>query len=450
MTQPVPPSPPQRNVFLVNLLPVGVTIIVLLLLLSFFGHVAPSLLAITLALILATALNPLARFFERRMPRAAAAGLTVLLVLTALLSMGFLAFPPIVDQLTGLSNNVPTSPEELLKVVRPWVHAHPQLTAVVTDDTLNKLAGQLNTMLGKVAAMLPSVAALIVGGIATALVTLVMVVFALGNPVPLVNGALGAVPPRHRLKATHALAQILKQLGAWGRATMLIMLATGVITSAGYWLLGVKNWLVFGILSALGELIPTLGPIVATIPPVLFTFPQNPQKALFVLIFVVAFQQFESYIMAPYLIGGAGELHPLSTTIGILLFGGVFGLTGAFLTVPLLIVVKAIYQHFYLTDAPDIPDAVAMALISGKVEEQLDREKEARAEAEKAVQEARDAELSRQAEQGELDLQAVLEDPVPDIQAQSPQAQSPQVQSTQPPSPQPPIIERSSTDPPTR
>lgn len=392
---PEPPSPRER-VTVLNLLPVALTVIAVLLLLSFFGQVAPSLLAITLAVILATALNPLARSFEKRMPRAAAAGLTVLLVLAA------------------LSDNIPTNSTQLLGLARKWLSTHPQFTAVITDDMLTRMAGQLNTLTGKLTGMLPSLAVLIVGGIATALVTLVMVVFALGNPVPLVNGVLGAVPPRHRVRATHALAQILKQLGAWGRATMLIMLVTGTITSLGFWALGVNNWLVFGILAALGELIPTLGPIAATIPPVLFTLADDPQKALFVLIFVVAFQQFESYVLAPFLIGGAGELHPLSTTIGILLFGGVFGLTGAFLTVPFLIVIKALYQHFYLTEAPDIPDAVAMALISGKVEEQLDREKEANAETEKALQEARDAELTRQAEQGELDLQAVLEDPAPD------------------------------------
>ena len=76
---------------------------------------------------------------------------------------------------------------------------------------------------------------------------------------------------------------------------------------------------------------------------------------------------------------------------------------------PFLIVIKALYQHFYLCDAPDIPDAVAMALISGVVEDQLTREDEARAEAQKAATEARDAALARQMERGELDLEAVLE-----------------------------------------
>ncbi len=78
---------------------------------------------------------------------------------------------------------------------------------------------------------------------------------------------------------------------------------------------------------------------------------------------------------------------------------------------PFLIILKAIYQEFYLQDAPDIPDAVAMALISGQVEEQLEREDEAREAAVKAEQAARDAELVRQAEEGELNLAAVLDIP---------------------------------------
>ena len=61
---PEPPSPRER-VTVLNLLPVALTVIAVLLLLSFFGQVAPSLLAITLAVILATALNPLARSFEK-------------------------------------------------------------------------------------------------------------------------------------------------------------------------------------------------------------------------------------------------------------------------------------------------------------------------------------------------------------------------------------------------
>lgn len=406
------PAPGRRgpNVQVVNLLPVAMAVIGVLLLLSFFGRVAPSLLAITLALILATALNPVARFFERWMSRGLAGTLTVLLVLGTIVGLGFLAVPPIVKQLSGLGESLPTDLNQIEARLNSWLSLNPTLDRVVPDDAPGRLAEQAGKLGNVLAERLPGVLTLVGGGIFTALVTLIMVVFALGNPVPIVNGFLGAVPAHYRLNATRALAQTLKQMGAWGRATVLVMLVTGTVTAAGFYLLGVQNWLVFGILAALGELVPTIGPIVASLPPVLFTLASDPEKALWVAVFVLVFQQVSGFVLAPFVVGGAGGLHPLSVTVGVLLFSGVFGIVGAFLTIPFLILIKAVYQHFYLRDAPDIPDAVAMALISGVVEEQMDREEEARKAADRAIQEVRDAELERQLQDGELDLEAVLDD----------------------------------------
>ena len=405
-----PPTPPP-TVQIVNLLPVALLVIGTLLALKFFGLVAPSLMAITLAIVLASALNPLARFLERWMPRAAAGVLTVLLVVAFLGGLGFLTIPPVVSQLSSLSEGSTMDLGQIERRLNAWLNLHPEVDGVVPDGAVGQLSEQVQRLGERLAGQLPSMVALVVGGLFTALVTLVMVVFVLGNPVPLVNGLLGAVPPAHRVKAAHALAQVLKHLGAWGRATMLIMAVTGTITALGFLALGVKNWLVFGILAALGELIPTIGPIVATLPPVLFALAEDPSRALLILIFVLVFQQLEGAVLAPFLVGGAGGLHPLSVTVGVLLFGGAFGLVGAFLTVPFLIVIKAAYQHFYLCDAPDIPDAVAMALISGKVEEQLDRQEEQREAAQRRATEAREAELTRQVDQGELNLEEALESP---------------------------------------
>lgn len=412
---PISPPPPPRpllGVQVANLLPVAVGVLFLLLALSFFGQVGPALLAITLAIILATALNPLARFLERWMPRGMAGLVTVLLVLLALVLLGWIAVPPIVAQMSALVSEMPNSVPELERRLNEFVSRSPALSSVLTESSVHRLIEQATTFATNALKGLPNVVATTVGGLFMGLVTLVMVVFVLSNPVPLVNGILGAVPPRHRPPAARALAQILKQLGAWGRATVLIMLATGGFMALGLMLLGVKNWLIFGILAALGELVPNIGPIVATIPPILFAAAEDPQKGLYVLIFALVFQQLEGFILAPFLLGGAGKLHPLSVTVGVLLFGSVFGIIGAFLTVPFLIIIKAIYQEFYLQDAPDISDAVAMALISGKVEEQIEREEE-KAEAAKEAQAEQQAELQRQIETGEVALEDALHQEAP-------------------------------------
>lgn len=406
--------PPPRNtgsVQVVNLLPVAAGIIAILLALSFFGQVGAALLVITLALILATALNPVARWLEHWLPRPVAGALTVVLVVLVLALLGLIAVPPLIAQGSMLVSSLPNSVPALEQRLNTLINRYPAIDAVLTEASVHRLIEQAGDFTTSAAKRLPNVVSTVVGGLFMGLVMLVMVVFVLSNPVPLVNGVLGAVPPRHRLPAARALAQILKQLGAWGRATVLVMLVTGACTALGLMLLKVDNWLIFGILAALGELVPNIGPIVATIPSVLFAAADDPQKGLYVALFVFAFQQVSGFVLGPFLLGGAGKLHPLSVTVGVLLFGSVFGIVGAFLTVPFLIIIKAIYQEFYLQDAPDIPDAVAMALISGKVEEQLDREEEEKAEAEKAEQEAKEAELSRQMEEGDLDLAAALEQP---------------------------------------
>ncbi|PTA69752.1 AI-2E family transporter [Deinococcus arcticus] len=408
-------SRPRVTVQVVNLLPVALAVLGILLALNFFSKVAPSLLAVTLALILATALNPVARFLERWMSRGLAGSLTVLLVVATLAGAAFVALPPAIAQLSTLgSSTVDLGSVEAR--LNSWLRSQPGVDRMIPDDALQQLERQLRQTGAQAARALPNLVGLVLGGLFTGLITLVMLVYALGNPVPLVNGALGAVPPRWRKAAMYALAQILKQMGAWGRATLLVMLVTGSCTAAGFYLLGVKNWLVFGLLAALGELVPTIGPIVATLPPVLFTLAEDPQKALYVALFVLVFQQVSGFVLSPLVVGGAGNLHPLSVIVGVLLFGGVFGLVGAFLTVPFLIVIKAVYQHFYLRESPDIPDAVAMALISGRVEEQLEREEEAREDAARAATSARDAALTQQVERGtvKLDqLEEVLEDEAP-------------------------------------
>lgn len=407
------PSPSARTGFTINnLLPVALTVIAVMLALNFFGQVAGPLLAITLAVILATALNPAARFFERWLPRGLAASLTVLLALALLIGMGWLAIPPILAQLTDLVRGLPTDLNTLEGYIDGWLERYPQLEPVLNGNSLEQLTQQVTSWAtgaaGTAAGSLVGFTGTLVGAVFTGVVTLVMVLFVLSNPTPLINGLLNAVPPKHRVKATKALAQILQQMGSWGRATLLIMLIMGVVMAAGLYFLGVQNWLIFGVIAALGELVPNIGPIAAIVPPILFTLAEDPQKAIYVIIFSVVVQQLESYVLAPFLLGGAAKMHPVSVTIGVLLFGSVFGLVGAFLTVPFLIVIKALYENFYLREKAEIPDAVASALISGKVSEQLQEKKEAREEAIKEVKEAREAELERKLERGEVDLEKAL------------------------------------------
>lgn len=353
----------------VNLLPTALTVLALLLAMSFFGQVKAPLLAITLAALLAAALNPAVRFFMRwGLLRGPAAGLTVLLGLGGLAGLGWLAVPPLVAQAADLLRELPTDLTQLERRLERWTARYPQLDFVAQEDTLAALGQRAAGWVSGAAGTLLSVTGTLLAGVITGLVTLIMLLFVLANPVPLVRGLLGALPAPQRAPARQALAQMLTQMGAWGRATLLIMLIMGTVMAGGLFVLGVENWLLFGVLSALGELVPNIGPVVAILPPILFTLADDPQRALYVALFSLVVQQIESYVLAPFLLGGAAKMHPLSVTVGVLLFGSVFGLVGAFLTVPFLIVIKAVYGAFWLVRRPPVPEEEVQALVDGEAD----------------------------------------------------------------------------------
>lgn len=362
-----PPTPGRPRVQVVNLLPTALAVLAVLLALSFFRQVRAPLLAVTLAALLAAALNPAVRFFGGRgLPRGVAAGLTVLLGLGGLAGLAWLAVPPLVAQAADLLRELPTDLTQLERRLERWTAPYPQLQFIAQEDTLAALGGRAAEWASGAAGTLLSATGTLLAGLVTGLVTLIMLLFVLANPVPLLRGLLGALPARQRAPARRAVGQVLAQTAAWGRATLLIMLIMGAVMAGGLYLLGVENWLLFGVLSALGELVPNIGPVVAIIPPILFTLADDPQRALYVALFSLVVQQIESYVLAPFLLGGAAKMHPLSVTVGVLLFGSVFGLVGAFLTVPFLIVIKAVYEAFFLSRRPPVPEEDVLALVNGE------------------------------------------------------------------------------------
>lgn len=369
MRSPIPATAPGRaGVHIRNLFPVAVGVLTLLLLINFLGQVSTPLLAIILAGILAAALNPITRFLARFMPRGLAAALTVIGTVGVGLVVGALAVPPIAAQFADLVSGLPAELTRLERRAEGWVEDYPQLQQLLHQDTLAAAAQQAAGLAGGLLGGVLGFTVKLVGTLFMGVVTMVMVLFMLANPKPMINGLLRAVPERHRGATTDAVAEILTRLGAWGRATLLVMVIMGVVMGGGLYLLGIENWLVFGVLAALGELIPTIGPILAVTPPILFALADDPQKAIWVAVFSVVVQQLESYVLAPFLLGGAGKMNPLSVTVGVLLFGSVFGLVGAFLTVPFLIVIKALIGHFYLRRRAEVPEQVADALITGELD----------------------------------------------------------------------------------
>lgn len=82
------------------------------------------------------------------------------------------------------------------------------------------------------------------------------------------------------------------------------------------------------------NIIPFFGPFIGAIPTALIILMVDPMKCLVFIIFVVILQQLDGNVIGPYILGNATKLSSFWVLFAILLFGGLFGIPGMIMGVP--------------------------------------------------------------------------------------------------------------------
>jgi predicted PurR-regulated permease PerM len=148
------------------------------------------------------------------------------------------------------------------------------------------------------------------------------------------------------------IPRIERALAGYVRGQVLLSLIIGVSAGVGLWVLGTLGWaegmdqyaLLFGAWVGFMELIPYLGPWLGAIPPVTYALIVDPVSAIWVTLLFLGIHQIEGHIVVPNVMGSALRLHPLLVIFGLLAGGEIYGLAGIFVALPLLAVLRAIWE----------------------------------------------------------------------------------------------------------
>ncbi|MCX7921841.1 MAG: AI-2E family transporter [Clostridia bacterium] len=120
----------------------------------------------------------------------------------------------------------------------------------------------------------------------------------------------------------------------------------GVICFFGLLILQVPFALLISIIIGLTNLIPYIGSFVGIVPAVIILLFVSPIKALWALVFLIILQQVDGWIISPKIIGDQIGLSPLMIIIAIMVGGALYGVLGMFLAIPLLAVLKELYDEY--------------------------------------------------------------------------------------------------------
>lgn len=317
------------------------TAVVLLVIQAFrFLEVIQGVLAlVVLAVILATAIEPLVLRLRSFGLRRGYSVLTIY-VLLGVAIVGFLVLvtetvgaqlaslladlPGIMARLNLLARELPFGPARtaliaLLAQVSPSVEQQ-GLGALLTAGTISGLAFATLSVVEAVFAVVT---------------VLVIAYFWISERLMIRRLVVRMARPERRDQVLDTWQIVESKLGAWARGTLLLMLTVGVIQGIGYTLFGVNFALLLAVWAAMAEMIPMVGPYIGAIPALLVALTQSPDKALLVLGYTVIVELIESNVLVPRVMGHAVGLTPLTVILALLAGVALYGLIGALLAVPI-------------------------------------------------------------------------------------------------------------------
>jgi predicted PurR-regulated permease PerM len=164
------------------------------------------------------------------------------------------------------------------------------------------------------------------------------------------DGALALIPQARRARYARLLSTLADALRRWLQGRMVVMVAVGVMSSLGLWLLGIDAPIALGLTGAVLTFIPNLGSVMAALPAMLIAFLQEPIKAVAVAAMIWAVHFVEGTFITPYVQDEAVDVPPVMSIFSTIVFALLLGTAGVLLVGPITVVMLVLVRELYITD----------------------------------------------------------------------------------------------------
>jgi len=149
------------------------------------------------------------------------------------------------------------------------------------------------------------------------------------------------------LKAARVLREVQDRVAAYILTVGVINLGVGVIVGTGAWLMGMEAPVMWGGLAALLNFLPYIGPLLMTALVALFGLgtAETPLLGLVPAAAYLGLHTVEANVVTPSVLGARFTMNPVLILLALSYFSWIWGVTGALLSVPLLLALTALVDH---------------------------------------------------------------------------------------------------------
>lgn len=314
--------------------------------------------------VMAYLLRPMCNFFQERLeswlPKKAkslapplAVALSVLCGLLIVYTLIIMIAPNLYDSVRTLWNSLPEKVSQLYNWGMETFGEHQELLKLVNTayeaaySTLDNWAE--TTLIPYISNVLS-----IVSGVGTGvykvliflynlLIGLIVAIYLLGSRKKLARQSVlivrSLLKPRWADMLLSEVAFVDKMFGGFIDGKILDSAIIGVICYVGCAIFRFPNALLISAIVGITNVIPFFGPFIGAVPSTLLILIEDPMKALWFVLFVFLLQQLDGNVIGPKILGDRTGLSSFWVLFTIVLFGGLWGVFGMVVGVPLFAVI---------------------------------------------------------------------------------------------------------------
>ncbi len=291
------------------------------------------------AILIAILLNPLCTYLQRRLPKALA---VILTLLTAIIILGAIIYL-LTIQVAQFGQELPALKlrfESLIDGLENYILAH---FGVATDKQVAYIKELLNSSQALVGRTLGTVL-----GTLTVIFIIPVYVFMMLFYKPLILNFLYEVfKEEHSARVGEILLQTKSAIQSYIVGLLIEMLIVSSLNSTALLILGVKYAILLGFIGGMLNMLPYIGGIIAiTLPVLIATVTKDGYSTqLGIVIAYMIIQFIDNNIIFPRFVSIKVQINALISVIVVLLGNALWGISGMFLSIPFIAVLKIIFDR---------------------------------------------------------------------------------------------------------
>ncbi|MBD3925519.1 AI-2E family transporter [Nocardioides cavernae] len=304
------------------------------------------LVLLVMSMFLAIGLNPTVEFFMRRGLRRGLSVLLVLVVVISVLALFVVAIAPVIsEQIAAITRNAPGWLDDLESNAQvQQLDAKYDVIAKARDYIQNGDFGE------RVFGGALGVGLKVLSAVANSLIVIVLMIYFLASLPSIKHAGYSLAPASKRPRVSELGDKIIRSTGAYVAGAFLVALCAGLSTLIFSFIVGLGDY-AFALAFVVGlfSLIPVVGAFVSGALMTLLALTVSPTVALVALIYYVAYQQVESYLIYPRIMKKSVDIPGSVTVVAALVGGSLMGIVGALLAVPVAAALLLLHREVVLT-----------------------------------------------------------------------------------------------------